>query len=49
MIRFFFKGRIACHRPDGTKNSSPASASCLIAYGAGNRKAIQDARFDGSL
>lgn len=46
---FFFKGRVACHRPDGTKNSSPASASCLIAYGAENVKAIQDARLDGQL
>ncbi len=46
---FFFKGRVACHRPNGTKNSSPASASCLIAYGAENVKAIQDARLDGQL
>ena len=46
---FFFKGRIACHRPDGTKNSSPASASCLIAYGAENVKAIHDAQLDGQL
>lgn len=46
---FFFKGRVACHRPDGIKNSSPASASCLIAYGAENVRAIQDARLDGQL
>lgn len=46
---FFFKGRIACHRPDGTLNSSPATASCLIAYGQQNVEAIRRANLDGQL
>ena len=46
---FFFRGRIPCHRPDGTKNSSPASASCLIAYGEENVMAIKNSGLEGQL
>ena len=45
----FLHGRLHFHRPDGTRAKANAGApSCLVAYGAGDARALRSAPLDGT-
>lgn len=46
---FFFKGRIAFFKVDGSKSAYANAPSCLVAYNAKNLKVIEEAQKNGYI